>query len=218
MRIDEIVLFSADLKSQKYFYKDVLGCNQLKDDDDHISFQIGESVLSFQYREQMKPSHLAINIPSQMVHQALDWLEERIEVIPSGDDKITDFENWKAKAVYFYDADKNIMEFIARERIEGYSTDSFSEENMLSISEMALAVLDIESVYKTINAIKSIPIFDGNFDRFCALGNDDGLFIIIDKTKKKWYPTNDEAFTSEFVIKGDYNFKFENGKIIPLLS
>ncbi|MFT4611421.1 MAG: hypothetical protein ACJA1H_000916 [Glaciecola sp.] len=153
-----------------------------------------------------------------MVHKALAWLEERMDVIPSGDDRITDFKNWKAKAVYFYDADKNIMEFSAREHIEANNHESFSRERMVSISEMALAVSDIESIYKSINDIKSIPIFDGSFDRFCALGNDEGLFILIDKTKKKWYPTNDEVFTSEFVIKGDYNFKFENGIISPLLN
>ncbi len=48
-----------------------------------------------------------------MVHKALEWSEECMDVIPSGDDRITDFKKWKAKAVCFYDADKNIMVFIA---------------------------------------------------------------------------------------------------------
>ena len=122
----------------------------------------------------------------------------------------------KPKAIYFYDTDHNIMEFIARERIDIESDVAFTPRTILSISEMAIATTAIEPVYKAINNIKPIPIFDGSFERFCAIGNDEGLFILINKTIKKWYPTNDEAFISDFIIKGDYNFSFENGKIKEL--
>ena len=139
------------------------------------------------------------------------------EVIGDADDYVSDFSNWKAKAIYFYDADHNIMEFIARERIDIESDVAFTPRTILSISEMAIATTDIKPVYEAINNIKPIPIFDGSFERFCALGNDEGLFILINKTIKKWYPTNDdEAFTSDFIIKGDYNFCFEDGKIKEL--
>ena len=108
------------------------------------------------------------------------------------------------------------MEIIARERINIESDFAFSPNTIISISEMAIATANIERVYNSINQIKRIPIFDGDFNRFCALGNDEGLFIVIDKTTKKWYPTNDEAFTSDFIIKGDYNFAYTNGKIEEL--
>ena len=127
--------------------------------------------------------------------------------------EISDFSGWKAKAIYFYDVDKNIMEFIARERIDIESDVAFTPRLILSISEMAIATNSIEAVYNTINSIRPIPIFDGNFERFFAIGNDQGLFIIINKKLKKWYPTMEEAYTSDFIIKGDYNFAFTNGKI-----
>ena len=216
MKIKEVILFTNNIHNQKQFYKSVLGFEQLFDSPDKISFKAGESVLSFQFNENVKPYHLAFNIPSNAINDALIWLRKRSEVLDCDGEKIADFSNWKAKAIYFYDADKNIMEFIARERINLESDFAFSPNTIISISEMAIATTNIESIYNSINQIKPIPIFDGDFNRFCALGNDEGLFIVIDKTIKEWYPTMETAYTSNFIIKGDYNFAFIDGKIEEL--
>ena len=216
MKIKEVILFTNNIQKQKQFYKTVLEFEQIEDSLEKIAFKVGESVLTFQYKENVRPSHLAFNIPSNSIYDALIWLRNRTEVLDCDSGKIADFSNWKAKAIYFYDADHNIMEFIARERINIESDFAFTPRTILSISEMAIATTDIKTVYKAINTIKPIPIFDGDFTRFCALGNEEGLFVLIDKNKKKWYPTMEEAFTSEFIIKGDYNFAFINGKIKEL--
>ncbi len=216
MKIKEVILFTNNIQNQKRFYKSVLGFEQLYDSSNKISFKAGESVLSFKISEKAKPYHLAFNIPSNAINDALIWLQRRIEVLDCEGEKIADFSSWKAKAIYFYDADKNIMEFIARERINIESDFAFSPNTIISISEMAIATTNIERVYKSINQIKPIPIFDGDFSRFCALGNDEGLFIVIDKTIKKWNPTMETAHTSDFEIKGDYNFTFSNGQIKEL--
>ena len=216
MKIKEIILFTNNIQKQKQFYKTVLDFEQLEDSLEKIAFKVGKSVLRFQYKENVRLSHLAFNIPSNAIYDALICLRKRTEVLDCDGEKIADFPNWKAKAIYFYDADNNIMEFIARERIDIENDFAFSPRSILSISEMAIAITDIETVYKAINKIKPIPIFDGNFNRFLCLGNDEGLFVLIDKNKKKWYPTMDDAFTSEFIIKGDYNFAFINGKIKEL--
>ncbi len=213
MIIKEITLFSNNIQEQKQFYKTVLGFEMVEDFSERIVFKLGNSVLVFQYKEDVKPSHLAFNIPSNAINDALIWLKQKTEVITYNNEYVSDFSNWKAKAIYFYDADKNIMEFIARERMDIESDVAFSSHSILSISEMAIATNDIETVYHQINKMKPIPIFDGDFERFCALGNDEGLFILVNKKLKKWYPTNDEALTSDFIIKGDYNFSFINGKI-----
>ena len=213
MVIKEITLFTTNIAAQRHFYKMTLGLEILEDTVNRIAFKVGYSVLAFQYKEEIKPSHLAFNIPYNAIYDALKWLRDRTEVIQYNNEPVTDFQNWKAKAIYFYDADNNILEFIARERIEIESDVAFTPRTIIGISEMAIATIAIETLYKHINTIKPIPIFDGDFDRFCALGNDQGLFIIIDKTKKKWYPTMDIAYTSDFIIKGDYNFTFINGEI-----
>ncbi|WP_299890011.1 VOC family protein [uncultured Lacinutrix sp.] len=216
MIIREIILFTNNLQAQRQFYKTVLNFIIIEDNATHVSFKTGNSILTFQYNETIKPSHLAFNIPSDSIYHALNWLKKRVKIIDYEGEDITDFKAWNAKSIYFYDADNNIMEFIAREAITIKNNENFTADSIVSISEMAIAVDNIEVIYNQINAIKSISIFDGNFDRFCALGNSEGLFILIDKNKKKWYPTMTEAFTSDFIIKGDYNFSFINGKIKEL--
>ncbi|MBJ6368112.1 VOC family protein [Snuella sedimenti] len=213
MLIKEITLFTNNILRQKEFYRHILDFELVFDSADKIAFNSGDSVLSFQYKEAVKPSHLAFNIPSNKIEGALQWLQRRVEILPDGDNLIIDFKNWNAKAIYFYDADKNIMEFIARKDLGLNSRVNFSSASVLSISEIGIATTNIEAIYNQINAIKAIPVFDGNFQRFCAVGNDMGLFILINKTAKKWFPTREEAFTSEFIIKGDYNFSFINGEI-----
>jgi len=210
-------LFTNNIQGQRHFYKNALGFELLLETSEKISFKTGASTLTFQHKENYKASHLAFNIPYNAINDALIWLRKRTEVLSFDGGFIADFKSWEAKAIYFYDADKNIMEFIARERIDIESDVAFTPRSILSISEMAIAANNIESIYNIINAMRPIAVFDGDFSRFCALGNDEGLFIVIDKNNKKWYPTMEEAFTSDFIIKGDYNFAFENGKIKEIL-
>lgn len=217
MIIKEITLFTNNIQKQRHFYKTVLGFEIIIDTPEQISFKTGNSVLVFRYKKEMKPSHLAFNIPYNAIYDSLIWIQKRTNALMCYDSYVSDFSRWEAKAIYFYDADHNIMEFIARERINIESDVAFSPQSILSISEMAIATNDNEAIYKQINKLKPIPIFDGSFERFCALGNDEGLFILVNKTLKKWFPTDDDAYTSDFIIKGDYNFSFLDGKIEELL-
>lgn len=213
MIIQEITLFTSNIQKQKQFYKRVLNFEQLLDTPQKTSFKTGKSTLVFQYKSQTKPAHLAFNIPSNAINDALIWLKQRTDILTFNNEPIVDFVGWKAKSIYFYDADHNILEFIARERINIESDTAFNPNTILSISEIAIVTDHIEPLFETINNLKPINVFDGDFDRFCALGNDEGLFIMVDKNKKTYFPTMEKAFTSDFIIKGDYNFSFENGKI-----
>ncbi|WP_044403316.1 VOC family protein [Lacinutrix sp. Hel_I_90] len=216
MIIEEVTLFTNIIQKQKQFYESVLGFEIVEDSKDRISFKTGESHLVFEYKKETNPAHIAFNIPVKTIHTALKWLKERIKVLSYEGEEITNFHAWNARAIYFYDVDHNILEFIARERLGIASEAAFTPDTIISISEMAIATDNIASIYSQINRIKPIPIFDGSFDRFCALGNDEGLFIVIDKNKKKWYPTMAAVLTSDFIIKGDYNFSFTNGEIKEL--
>ena len=182
-----------------------------------MDFNVGQSILSFQYKPHFKPSHLAFNIPSNTIDEALFWLQKKVEILPCEGTSIANFKSWNAKAIYFYDADNNIMEFIARKELNLLSEDSFYSKSIVSISEIAIATDSIERIYHSISKIKEITIYSGDMSRFCALGNEEGLFIVIDKNKKTWYPTHEVAYTSDFIIRGDYNFHFEDGEIKELL-
>jgi catechol 2,3-dioxygenase-like lactoylglutathione lyase family enzyme len=213
MKINRLILYTAQLDEQTAFYKDVLGFKLMEKTGDHSSFKIGSSILSFYFRESSTPYHFACNIPSNQVKEALAWLKQRVEIIKDENNEIQHFEEWNADAVYFYDKDQNIVEFIARKNLKADSQTSFRPESLLCISEIGLPVNNIERTFHHLNQVKKLPIYTGDFDTFCACGDENGLFIIINKEKKRWFPTDDVAQSSYFRVEGDYNIEFTNGKI-----
>jgi len=145
------------------------------------------------------------------------WLKKRVKILLFNGKEMVNFQSWNAKALYFYDCDKNIVEFISRKNININSSMQFSSRSIINISEIGVSSTNIEKTYQSINSFKPIEVYSGNFERFCALGNDEGMFIIANPTVKKWFPNNDIIEQSDFILKGDYNFEFMNGKFIELM-
>jgi len=213
MKINELVIFTNQIENQRRFYQDVLEFDLVYNSEEKITFKTGDGFLSFEYKVTNNPAHFAFNIASNKIEDALIWLQKRVAILPDGENVISNFKNWNARAIYFYDADNNIVEFIARRDLNINSNMAFSPKQIISISEVALVTTNISSLYRVISKIKPISVYDGGFDKFCALGNQNGLFILIDKTVKSWHPTGEEAHTADFVLKGDYNLSFIDGKI-----
>jgi len=216
MKIEELILFTNNLELQVDFYATVLEFQIINSTPESCSFKIGQSTLVFKYKREAIPYHFAFNIPSNKEDEALKWLKERVEILPFDENEIIDFSSWNAKSIYFYDADKNIVEFIARKNLNINFTDKFSSKSILNISEIGVVTTQIQALFKRLNQIREIDVFSGNFDRFCAVGDENGLFIMVHKQLKKWFPAGDKIYDSDFIIKGDYNFEFKNGKIIEI--
>ena len=214
MKIEEITLFTNQIEKQKLFYQEVVDFDLVFESEEKITFKTGKSLLSFEYKETVNSAHFAFNIPSNKIDEALLWLQKRVAILPDGENLISNFESWNAKAIYFYDADKNIVEFIARKDLNQNSVEQFTAKEIISISEIAMVTTNLSPLYEAISRIKPISIFDGNINRFCAIGNHDGLFILIDKTVKTWHPTGESVHTADFMIKGDYNFKYIAGEVL----
>jgi len=52
-----------------------------------------------------------------------------------------------------------------------------------------------------------LNIYDGDLERFCAVGDEHGLFICVNYEIKDWFPTGDKAFASDFEIEFEENDK-----------
>lgn len=219
MKIQELTLYTSQLQKQKEFYTEVLELQLIQESDKSISLQIGESVLTFIFNVDATPYHFAINIPSNQEVLALNWLKSRVAILKDDVHEIQDFEDWNAKAVYFYDRDQNIVEFIARKNLNTWSGKPFESSSLLEISEIGIPSNNINHIYSQITEHVSLEIFDGGFERFCALGDEHGLFICINKNVKNWFPTSDKAYSSEFHIRLHHQeievvFQFVKGYII----
>ncbi len=216
MHIKELQLFTPNLEAQTKFYSQVLELDIIEKTDRSVSLQVGNSILKLIHREQFTPYHYAINIPANQEKEALQWLKERLEILKYENKEIQYFNFWNAYAIYFYDADQNIGELIARKNLKNTSNRPFDKNAMLEICEIGIPTFDISQEYQILKETANIPIHSGSMERFCSLGNDNGLFIVINKAlKKEWFPTKDKPFSSDFVIKfvekdKEYTFQYEN--------
>lgn len=213
MIITQLKIYTNKLEEQVAFYKTILGVDVIDRTETSVSFKIGCTHLILNYSESAKPYHFAFNIPSNKEKEALVWLKEKLTVLQHHGHELIDFPNWNAKSIYFYDADKNIVEFIARKNLKVETIVPFDSSQLLGVSEIGMAVNNVGEIYHKINAIRKTDLYFGNLDWFCAAGDEHGLFIIIDQSKKGWMPCNDHAYTADFEIKGDLNFEFVNGEI-----
>ncbi len=193
MLIKEIKLLTNDRAAIKYFYHQLLDFPIASEDKAFISFQAGLSLLTFHEVKEEKPIyHFAFNIPCNKIEDALHWVEPKVEIMHADKkNKIVDFRNWNAKAVYFLDNCGNILELIARFDLENEDVDEFTSNSIVSISEIAIVT---DNVLETANDL--IPFFNINyFDKqspsedFAALGDDHGLFIL-SKAGRNWFLTD----------------------------
>lgn len=218
MKFHELEIYSQNIASQIDFYSKTIGLKLIEKSSSHAIFEIGASNLRIIQSSKFQPYHFAINIPCNKEYEALAWLKKRVEILKDKGNEIQDFDFWNAEAVYFYDADNNIVELIARKNLNNESDKDFSVDSLLEISEIGMPVSDIESAYKPLNKVTNVEIFDGGFERFCAIGDETGLIICINKNIKDWFPTGDKAQSSEFALKleengNKYELQFINEKI-----
>lgn len=194
MKIKHLKLDCANLDEQKYFYTRKFKFKVVEEGNGEITLQVGDSLLTFVENRLKKPYyHFAFNIPYGTVESAVKWVHKKVDVISFEGKEIQEFEDWKARAFYFLDPAGNVVELIGRKRFDDFNGSSFSESKILNISEIGLPVFEVSSAFTSINKACGVPEFGRNDNVFLAAGNDEGLFIIVDKAEKTWFPTDEPA-------------------------
>jgi catechol 2,3-dioxygenase-like lactoylglutathione lyase family enzyme len=199
MKINSLEIGAGDFEKVAPFYGTLLGL-PVVDEEDAVVVKINNSSIRFLKEETDEDPfyHFAINIPSNKIEEARDWLKNKVGLIWLNDHNsdIANFSNWNAKAVYFYDPLGNIVELISREDPDRGSEEPFGPEQFLSICETGL-VFDEETFDDTVNYLlqkyqlsyypKQAPL-----PHFRAIGDDEGLFVIAPENRP-WYPTDKAA-------------------------
>ena len=196
MKIQELTLLTNNLSETKEFYLHKIGFEIMEETKTKVAFNVGNSKLIFEqtYIDKNPKYHFALNIPSNKIDEAKNWALQRVNLISMDNSFIANFENWNAKAIYFFDNNKNIVELISRTDLNNESEIPFSEKAILSINEIGLVIdKPLKTADEIIQKFKTSYFSKGpKREDFVAVGNDEGLFVI-SNPNRNWYPTNESA-------------------------
>jgi catechol 2,3-dioxygenase-like lactoylglutathione lyase family enzyme len=199
MKIAELRLQTDCLPAVKEFYTRRLGMQLAWESAEAFALQCGHSRLVFE-AGQAAYYHFAFNIPSEAVAAAADWLVALgIDLLPFEGNAIVPFPNWVAEAVYFHDPAGNIVEFIARKRLQiPFPAGGFKISQIAGVSEIGFPTVDPAGLRAALQAQIGLAAFWCPAPTFCALGDENGLVIVVDALEKRWIPTMAEAIPFPF--------------------
>lgn len=131
-------------------------------------------------------------------------MSQRVSLLQEGSEDEFEFTSWNAHAVYFYDPAGNIVEYIVRHNLKQIASDTFTDKDILGISEVGLPVTDVSAAAFWLEHNLSLPRFKGDGESFQPMGDEHGLFILV-SLGRKWFPTQHKAkaFPVTVKIKGN---------------
>jgi catechol 2,3-dioxygenase-like lactoylglutathione lyase family enzyme len=192
MKLEYIQLQTNNIKETELFYKDVLDLKIMEKGLNSLIIQVGSSVLKFIENPEFDSIyHFAFNIPENKLEEAIKWCADKIDLILIENKRvIANFETWNANAIYFYDNNGNLLEFIARHDLDNFQIKEFSSKSILNISEIGIVHEDPMELGKQLIEGHDLLFFEKNFnsETFAAIGDDEGLLIIV-QPNRNWYPT-----------------------------
>ncbi len=224
MKIKHLKLDCANLEEQKYFYTKKFDFEIVEESDEQITLKAGSSLLTFT-ENRLKKSyyHFAFNIPYGALEMAAKWVHKKVDVIVTDAGEIQEFPDWEAKSIYFLDPAGNIVELIGRKNFNESKPAKFTKAQLLNISEVGLPVFQVTAAANYIEKMAGTRQFGKSSSTFCAHGDDEGLFIIVDKAEKTWFPTGEAAkeYPLEVIFQtgqGNFHLQLEGGgmTIVPL--
>lgn len=214
MKLAHIQIETNNIEQTIAFYQDILELPIIEKDSDSVSVQAGNSVLEFVENTQFKSIyHFAFNIPENKLDEAIEWCKNKVVLILIKDQNvITNFENWNANAVYFYDNNGNLLEFIARHDLNNAQTEKFSSKAILNISEIGIVNENPLELGKELIAQHDLEFFskNDNSELFAAVGDDEGLLIMV-QPNRNWYPTQTPSESNKTEVRIE-----NNGAVIEL--
>ncbi len=198
MNIRLLILETTRLDELKEFYTQVLDWSPADEEEGSFTLDMQETELEFRHHQgdQQPFYHFAINIPSNKIEEARGWLRERVPLLWLDDyqSDIAEFTNWNARSVYFVDPAGNIVELIARFDLDNASDAPFSASQFISVSEVGLVFPAGELEIKSEQVLRDFGLSwfskQPPLETFKAIGDDEGLFIVVPE-HRNWYPTHD---------------------------
>ncbi|QBD78987.1 hypothetical protein EPA93_24580 [Ktedonosporobacter rubrisoli] len=190
MHIQELVLYTSSLASQKQFYSQALGLSLVDERPDSFTVQAGLTRLSFHETKQNVLYHIAFTIPRNKFARAKDWLvRQQIPFLrKDGEDEIF-FDNINARSCYFPDPDNNILEFIVHYNLARETDGDFSPADVLHVSEIGLPVEDVPALATKFEETLGLKPYGGPVSEGFAFMGDITGQLVVTKIGRPWLPT-----------------------------
>ncbi|WP_159023452.1 VOC family protein [Formosa sp. L2A11] len=226
MKFKTLKLYTNTLESELKFYSETLGFKIEEQNENAFSVKIGWSELIFEKSEKAYNYHYCFLIPSNQLHQALEWMQNRTEIIALGNGrKIQNFKTWNADSFYFYDGSGNIAECIVRYDLNTIEETNFNASHFLCVNEIGIPTADIKKTNNQLETELNTTFWKGDFEIFGTNGSQEGLFLLPNyNLKDLWFPTSIKIVAEPFEAiivnnKQEYGLEFsnENIKITPNL-
>ncbi|WP_316634530.1 VOC family protein [uncultured Flavobacterium sp.] len=204
MKLEHIQIQTKDLQKTAAFYQNILGLSIIENNAKSIAIQAGNSILEFIENPQFESAyHFAFNIPENKLDEAIQWTKNKVDLIVLKDQNvITNFENWNAHAIYFFDNNGNLLEFIARHELNNAQNEAFSSKSILNICEIGIVNENSLELGKQLIAKHGLEFFNENVnnDLFAAIGDHEGLLILV-RPNRNWYPTQTPSESNKIKVR-----------------
>ena len=216
MRINSLELQTVNLEIQCEFYRDTLDL-PVELVGEKLCVRAGWTDLTFvpSSSDNAPLYHFAFNIPENQFDAALEWTAQRAGILADqAGETIFLSESWNSISLYFKDPAGNILEFIARRDLRNSASGAFGSQHILCVSEIGLAAEDVPGLVDQLQNRLGISPFKGErSDTFTAVGDDEGLFIVVQRGRI-WRPDTGvlaellpvkaeiQAGDSNFVVRG----------------
>ncbi|WP_289658762.1 VOC family protein [Flavobacterium panacagri] len=204
MKLEHIQIQTSNIQKTAAFYQDILELPIIEKTTGSVSIQAGNSILKFVEEPSFQSIyHFAFNIPENKLDEAVEWCRNKTDLIVIEDQNvITNFENWNAHAIYFYDNNGNLLEFIARHDLDNSENKAFSSKSILNISEIGIVNENPLELGNELISKYDLNFFtkNTNSEAFAAIGDDEGLLIMV-RPNRNWYPTQTPSESNKTEIR-----------------
>lgn len=197
MRITDVTIQVPKPGEVARFFVETFGTPRT-DSEGTSTLELGRSHLILEQGDPVPDGyyHLAFDIPENTVAAALHQLRDVVPVLPAGDDGIvTASASWNAHSIYFNAPGHLNLELIARHRLRNAISTPFVLSDILNISEVGVPVDDTLNTASMLESRFGFTSFNPPSEMFAPVGDDRGLLILV-KTGRIWFPTDDQPTTT----------------------
>lgn len=187
MRINVLQLPVSNVAAVAAWFGEVM---QLPVRDDAV--QIGWTTLQLREAgdDPLGGVHLAFNVPADRFDAATAWLLARapLQHNAAGEAHFTFGGRWESESIYYDGPDGLILELIGRRRLPASGrSGAFHGSELTCVSEVGLPTADVAALGARAEACFALQPLGPPTPHFAALGDDEGLLIVVDATRH-WFP------------------------------